>query len=43
MKIHSMDQNGFHKEGMQNDGSVQLWTHRDGSDSMFMVLLRKNG
>ena len=43
MKIHSMDQNGFHKEGLQNDGSVQLWTHRDGSDSMFMVLLRKNG
>jgi 16S rRNA (cytosine967-C5)-methyltransferase len=43
MKIHSMDQNGFHKEGKQNDGSVQLWTHRDGSDSMFMVLLRKNG
>ncbi len=43
MKIHSMDQNGFHKEGIQNDGSVQLWTHRDGSDSMFMVLLRKNG
>ena len=31
------------KEGLQNDGSVQLWTHRDGSDSMFMVLLRKNG
>ena len=43
MKIHSMDQNGFHKEGLQNDGSVQLWTHRDGSDSMFMILLRKNG
>ena len=43
MKIHSMDQNGFHKEGLQNDGSVQLWTHRDSSDSMFMVLLRKNG
>jgi 16S rRNA (cytosine967-C5)-methyltransferase len=43
MKIYSMDQNGFHKEGLQNDGSVQLWTHRDGSDSMFMVLLRKNG
>ena len=43
MKIHSMDQNGFHKEGLQNDGSVQLWTHRDGSDSMFMTLLRKNG
>lgn len=43
MKIHTMDQNGFHKEGLQNDGSVQLWTHRDGSDSMFMVLLRKNG
>lgn len=43
MKIYSMDQNGFHKEGLQNDGSVQLWTHRDSSDSMFMVLLRKNG
>lgn len=43
MKIYSLDQNGFHKEGLQNDGSVQLWTHRDGSDSMFMVLLRKNG
>jgi 16S rRNA (cytosine967-C5)-methyltransferase len=23
------------------DGSLQLWTHRDGTDSMFMALLRK--
>jgi len=27
---------------LMQDGSMQLWTHRDGTDSMFMALLRKN-
>jgi len=27
--------------GVNPDGTLQLWTHRDGSDSMFMALLRK--
>lgn len=28
--------------GMNKDGTMQLWTHLDGSDSMFMALLQKN-
>ena len=28
--------------GVNPDGSLQLWTHLDGSDSMFMALLRKS-
>ena len=28
--------------GVNPDGSLQLWTHRDGSDSMFMALLQKS-
>jgi 16S rRNA (cytosine967-C5)-methyltransferase len=32
-----------HKEGIQPDGSVQLWTHLHQSDAMFMVLLKKVG
>ena len=28
--------------GVNPDGSLQLWTHEDGSDSMFMALLRKS-
>jgi 16S rRNA (cytosine967-C5)-methyltransferase len=29
------------KTGVNPDGSLQLWTHLDGSDSMFMALLQK--
>lgn len=29
--------------GVQDDGTMQLWTHRDQSDAMFMALFRKNG
>lgn len=32
-----------HLEGSQNDGSLQLWTHRHHSDAMFMVLFKKMG
>jgi 16S rRNA C967 or C1407 C5-methylase (RsmB/RsmF family) len=28
--------------GVNADGSLQLWTHEDGSDSMFMALLQKS-
>ena len=28
--------------GVNPDGSLQLWTHEDGSDSMFMALLQKS-
>jgi 16S rRNA (cytosine967-C5)-methyltransferase len=28
--------------GVNSDGSLQLWTHEDGSDSMFMALLQKS-
>ena len=34
---------GSHEEGVQSDGSVQLWTHLHQSDAMFMVLLKKVG
>jgi hypothetical protein len=27
--------------GVNPDGSLQLWTHEDGTDSMFMALLQK--
>lgn len=30
------------KTGVNSDGSLQLWTHLDGSDSMFMALLQKS-
>ena len=29
------------KTGVNDDGTLQLWTHIDGSDSMFMALLQK--
>jgi hypothetical protein len=29
--------------GVQDDGTMQLWNHRDQSDAMFMALFRKNG
>ena len=29
------------KTGVNNDGTLQLWTHIDSSDSMFMALLQK--
>ena len=32
-----------HAQGVQDDGSVQLWTHQDQSDAMFMVLFAKAG
>ena len=28
--------------GVNADGTMQLWTHLDGSDSMFMALLQKS-
>jgi hypothetical protein len=28
--------------GVNADGSMQLWTHVNGSDSMFMALLQKS-
>jgi 16S rRNA (cytosine967-C5)-methyltransferase len=44
MKIIPMNEiTGTHQEGVQSDGSVQLWTHLHQSDAMFMVLLRKVG
>jgi 16S rRNA (cytosine967-C5)-methyltransferase len=44
MKILPMNEVvGSHKEGIQSDGSVQLWTHLDQSDSMFMILMKKVG
>jgi 16S rRNA (cytosine967-C5)-methyltransferase len=44
MKIMPMNEiTGTHQEGVQSDGSVQLWTHLHQSDAMFMVLLRKVG
>ena len=30
------------KTGVNADGTLQLWTHLDGSDSMFMALLQKS-
>lgn len=32
---------GTHSTGVLPDGSVQLWTHRDQSDAMFMVFFQK--
>jgi 16S rRNA (cytosine967-C5)-methyltransferase len=32
-----------HKQGVLSDGTVQLWTHLDQSDAMFMALLKKVG
>jgi 16S rRNA (cytosine967-C5)-methyltransferase len=32
-----------HKQGVLPDGTVQLWTHIDQSDAMFMALLKKVG
>jgi 16S rRNA (cytosine967-C5)-methyltransferase len=32
-----------HLKGIQDDGSMQLWTHLDQSDGMFMVLFEKVG
>ena len=32
-----------HTQGVQDDGSVQLWTHQDQSDAMFMILFEKTG
>ncbi len=32
-----------HKVGLLPDGSLQLWTHLNHSDSMFMVLFQKQG
>jgi 16S rRNA C967 or C1407 C5-methylase (RsmB/RsmF family) len=29
--------------GIQEDGTMQLWTHKDQSDAMFMALFRKIG
>ena len=29
------------KKGIEPDGTMQLWTHRDGTDSMFLALLRR--
>ena len=32
-----------HKEGVLSDGTVQLWTHHNQSDAMFMAMLEKVG
>jgi 16S rRNA (cytosine967-C5)-methyltransferase len=32
-----------HKQGVLTDGTMQLWTHQDQSDGMFMVLFKKVG
>jgi 16S rRNA (cytosine967-C5)-methyltransferase len=32
---------GAHLNGLLPDGSLQLWTHLDQSDAMFMVLFKK--
>ena len=32
-----------HKQGVLKDGTMQLWTHQDQSDGMFMVLFKKVG
>lgn len=32
-----------HKQGLLADGTMQLWTHQDQSDGMFMVLFKKVG
>lgn len=29
--------------GIQDDGTMQLWTHKNQSDAMFMALFRRNG
>ena len=34
---------GSNSTGVLPDGTVQLWSHRDNSDSMFMAILQKNG
>jgi len=34
---------GSNKTGVLPDGTVQLWSHRDNSDSMFMAILQKVG
>jgi 16S rRNA C967 or C1407 C5-methylase (RsmB/RsmF family) len=32
---------GSNSTGVLPDGTVQLWSHRDNSDSMFMAVLQK--
>jgi 16S rRNA (cytosine967-C5)-methyltransferase len=32
---------GSNSTGVLPDGTVQLWSHRDNSDSMFMAILQK--
>jgi 16S rRNA (cytosine967-C5)-methyltransferase len=34
---------GSNSTGVLPDGTVQLWSHRDDSDSMFMAILQKVG
>ena len=44
MNILSLnDLPGAHLNGLLPDGSLQLWTHLDQSDAMFMVLFKKVG
>jgi 16S rRNA (cytosine967-C5)-methyltransferase len=44
MKILSLNGlSGAHSNGLQADGTIQLWTHLDQSDAMFMVLFQKLG
>lgn len=35
--------NGVHQQGLLPDGTMQLWTHRNQSDGMFMALFQKKG
>jgi 16S rRNA (cytosine967-C5)-methyltransferase len=44
MNILSLkDLPGAHLNGLLPDGSLQLWTHLDQSDAMFMALFKKVG
>lgn len=40
MSIGTLDSK-YHK-GLQSDGTMQLWTHRDQTDSMYLALLKVN-
>jgi 16S rRNA (cytosine967-C5)-methyltransferase len=44
MKIIPMGNlDSAHKDGILSDGTVQLWTHHNHSDAMFMAILEKVG
>ena len=44
MKIIPMGNlDSAHKDGILSDGTVQLWTHQNHSDAMFMAIFEKVG